>query len=163
MTKHVTLYLRGFRTDVDMDESCSIGRTVCSKGESIAPVVDETKTSDKEEEAEDNDDDLGVFKDPMEITKGITKDFRKKLAERSRSSSSAPDDSLLSTSFLEGGGMESDSVFLYSTKKNPESTEQGAAAPERMMAIKELLKPKPADFSYVWDKGVLHKGHCVET
>ena len=158
----------GFRIDVDMDESCSTGSTVCSKSKSIAPFGDHTKTSDKEEEEEDDDDDTGVFKDPMEITKGITKDFRKKLAERSRSSSSgAPDDSLLTTSFLEGGETDSDSVYLYSSKKIPEKNEQGngpprTAAPEDI-AIKELLKPKPAEFSDVWNKGVLHIGHCVQT
>jgi hypothetical protein len=55
------------------------------------------------------------FKDPMEITKGITKDFRRKIADsmqRGDSSSSTQNSSFLTESIL--SGERDDSVFLTS-------------------------------------------------
>ena len=111
----------------------------------------------------DEDEDDGVFKDPMELTKGITKEFRKKLAERSKSNSSSsnnPDDeSILPESFLESKNTEHDSIFLHSAAKSIHGTRTtnagGSPTPstatpsEKSSSFEELLNPTPVDFSCV--------------
>ena len=111
----------------------------------------------------DEDEDDGMFKDPMELTKGITKEFRKKLAERSKSNSSSsnsPDDeSILPESFLESKNTEHDSIFLHSAAKSIHGTRTtnagGSPTPstatpsEKSSSFEELLNPTPVDFSCV--------------
>ena len=146
-------------SDEDDDEvtfnAASMLANCKSSGTSSGNVHCEESGSNEEDEED------GVFKDPMEITKGITKDFRMKLAERSKSNSSGgspDDDSILPESFLESGDTENDSVFLHSSKPihgtgrtNPESSSPPGitGAPKKASSFEELLNPTSVDFSCV--------------
>ena len=126
--------------------------------------VQELERSAAERESSSNDEDeedVGVFKVPVENTTSIPKDLRKRLAERSKSNSSSgtPDDdedSILRASFLAGEETENDSIFLHTAKPIHVTGKSNSAnippprnAAGKASSIEELLKPTPVDFNCV--------------